>query len=52
MEAFGGAVRQQNPSGSEVVSRIARAEIAEVDHAADRAVRGEDVCWMQVAVEP
>jgi hypothetical protein len=51
MEAFGGAVRQQDPSGSEVASRIARAEVAEVDHAADRAARGENVCRMQVSVE-
>lgn len=52
MEAVGGAVRQQNPSGSEVAGWIAREKIAKVDRAADGAVRGEDVGRMQVAVEP
>src|SRR5690349_7525613 len=52
IEAVGGAVRQQAPSGGEVAGRIAREEVAEVDHAADGAVRGEDVGRMQVAVEP
>ncbi|GIH91146.1 hypothetical protein Psi01_17760 [Planobispora siamensis] len=52
MEAVGRAVRQQKPGGGEVAGRIARAEVTEVDHPADGAVRGEDVGRMQVAVEP
>lgn len=52
VEAVGGIVRQEHPSGGEVAGRIARAEIAEVDHAAEGALRGEDVGRMQVAVEP
>ncbi|MEV4018790.1 hypothetical protein AB0J35_50680 [Nonomuraea angiospora] len=47
MEAGGGAVQQQDPSGGEVAGRIASAEVSRVEHA----VRDEDVSRMQVAVE-
>lgn len=52
MEAVGSAIRQQIPGGGEVCGRIAGADVAEVDHAADGAVSSEDVGRMQVAVEP
>ena len=50
--AIDGAVGQQYPAGGKVAGRITRAEIAEVDHAAECAVRGEDVSRVQVPVEP
>jgi hypothetical protein len=52
VEEVDGAVRQQDPGGSEVEGRVAGEEVAEVDHAGEGAVRGQDVGWMQVAVEP
>lgn len=51
-EAVGGTVGQQNPRGSEIESRIAGEEVTEVNHAADRTIRGEDVGRMQIAVQP
>jgi len=52
VELVGGAVRQQEPPGGEVIGRVARAEVAEVDHTAEGAAGGEDVGRVQVGVNP
>lgn len=52
MEAVDGTVREQDPGGGEVAGRVAGEEVAEVDHTGERAVLGQDVGRVQVAVEP
>jgi hypothetical protein len=43
VETVDGVIGQQEPPGGEVVRRVARAKVAEVDHAAEGAFGGEDV---------
>ena len=52
IEVVGGVVREKEPPGGEVVGRVARAEVTEVDHCAEGAVCGEDVGRVQIGVEP
>ncbi|KQX77729.1 hypothetical protein ASD26_16030 [Streptomyces sp. Root1319] len=52
VEEVGGAVGQQDPGRGQVAGRVAGEEVAEVDHAAEGAVRRQDVGRVQVAVEP
>lgn len=52
VEAVGGAVRQKDPGGGEIAGRVTGEEVAEVDHAGESAVRGQDIGRVPVAVEP
>jgi hypothetical protein len=45
-------VGEEYPAGGQVEGRIARAQIAEVDHAAEVAILGENIGWVQVPVQP
>jgi len=46
------AGREQHPGHRQVAGRVARRDVAEVDHAADLAVFHQDVRGVQVAVQP
>jgi hypothetical protein len=49
VEAAGGVVRQQDPGGGDIAGRVARAEVVEVEHAAEGAVGGEEAGRVHVA---
>jgi hypothetical protein len=45
-------VGKEDPTAGQVEGGITRAHVAEVDHATEVAVRGEDVGRVQVPVQP
>ena len=52
METVDDPIGQKHPAGSQVTGRIARAHVAKVDHAAEIAVRGQNIRRVQVRVQP
>jgi len=52
METADDPIGQKYPAGSQVTSRVPRAHVAEVDHAAEGAVPGQKIRRVQVPVQP
>jgi hypothetical protein len=52
METADGLSGQKQPAGSQVTSRVPRAQVAKVDHAAEIAVPGQQIGRMQIPVQP
>jgi hypothetical protein len=52
METVDNPIGQKYPAGSQVASRVARAHVTEVDHAAEIAISCQEISWVQVPVQP
>jgi hypothetical protein len=52
VETVDDPVGQKHPAGSQVTRRVPRAQVAEVDHAAEIAISGQKVRRVQVPVQP